>query len=144
MNICQCWTKFCGDRVLKFVQSWFWHLKSLKVTSNCTTELVIYDFLLVFNSNYRSISNGCLSVEWKEVLTEISLEMHNVSATIIPINTRDGTYLKITFMKYDGYWVWQRIFSLNACSIFSLIFFFLQNPVKSRSTQKSSLACPIT
>ena len=30
--------------------------------------------------------------------------VHIVSATGMSINPRDGTYLEITFMKYDGYW----------------------------------------
>ncbi len=42
------------------------------------------------------------------MLTEISREnhvhcAHIMSATIMPIHLTDGTYLHITFMKYDEY-----------------------------------------
>ncbi len=55
--------------------------------------------------------------------------LHTVSATIMPINPRKGTYVVITFMKYDVYS--QRIFDLNAnvrwliLANFFFFFFFL-------------------
>ena len=61
-------------------------------------KLAIYDFLLVLNSNYGSISNGLSSIEEKHVLTKISrgIRLHSghiVSATGMSINPRDGTYM---------------------------------------------------
>ena len=35
----------------------------LKISTRTTAEFGRYDFLLVFNSNYGSISNGCLSIK---------------------------------------------------------------------------------
>ncbi len=52
-------------------------------------KFAIYDFLLVSNSNWWSISNGLSGIEEQQVLTKISSgiclhHVHTVSATITP------------------------------------------------------------
>ncbi len=64
--------------------------------------------------------------ESKQVLTEISREIyvycvHIMSATIMPISHRDGTYLEIIFMKYDQYG--QRIFTGHGRNTFMFLLY---------------------
>ncbi len=72
------------------------------------------------------------------MLTKISrgihlYRVHTVSATTMPINPKESTYLEITFMKYGRYW--PRIVGLNACSIFVLNIFFRKIQRKSLYTK---------
>ena len=62
-------------------------------------------------------------------------------ATTMPIHLKDGTYLQITFMKYDKYC--PRILGDKAENTLFHIF-FPQSQAKRYTTQKTTPACMIT
>ncbi len=76
------------------------------------------------NCNQGSISNGLPNIEGLQVLTEISREnhvycVHTMSATVMPVHLKDGTYIQLTITQYDQYC--PRIRGVNVHNIFSHI-----------------------
>ncbi len=63
--------------------------------------------------------------------------VHTMSATIMPIHLKDGTYLQITFMKYDQYC--PQILAVNAQNILFHIFFSVKLSKKAYMYYTESL-----
>ncbi len=58
---------------------------------------------------------------------------HTMSATIMPIHLKDGTYLQTTYMKYDQYR--PRIQGVNVHNILFHIFFSVKSNEKAHCTE---------